>query len=457
MSELKTIDHSSKALVVLQSHVPIVVDSYLDTKDSGDADVSSLLDIPIQYKTPQTQSPSVQKIHVSMILMTTNLPPIPKNVTETPVSNAVLSPQVTPIFSSLQQTPTPIPTPPITIDALTITTAVLESNALTVVELRVAKLEKDHDDDEDDDNKDPLAGPNQGKKNKRRRTKEFESLKKPSFTKETLKGKTPIKGSKAGKSASAKEPIEEPITEVIIDDAGNDLVRDDDQPQATTKPKTSKTLNLKWFKQPPRPPTPDPEWNKQVTYTTSITKTKDARYDIKGIKDMVPTLWSTIKHAYDKDASMGIRHWVKDVNCDMLLLAIQHKLFHLDGSDIFDFIVALRMFTRSVILKRCVEELQLGVESYHKKLNITKPHNTFPEIEFKEPYTPSYDPSGIVYEDLDKQKRVCELMSCTSSRIAQLSLFELRFITEYSTFVWITTQRCQRGSGRLLTERDQVL
>nr|GFB13197.1 hypothetical protein [Tanacetum cinerariifolium] len=282
-----------------------------------------------------------------MILMTTNLPPIPKNVTETPVSNAVLSPQVTPIFSSLQQTPTPIPTPPITIDALTITTAVLESNALTVVELRVAKLEKD------------------GKKNKRRRTKEFESLKKPSFTKETLKGKTPIKGSKAGKSASAKEPIEEPITEVIIDDAGNDLVRDDDQPQATTKPKTSKTLNLKWFKQPPRPPTPDPEWNKQVTYTTSITKTKDARYDIKGIKDMVPTLWSTIKHAYDKDASMGIRHWVKDVNCDILLLAIQHKLFHLDGSDIVDFIVALRMFTRSVILKRCVEELQLGVESYH--------------------------------------------------------------------------------------------
>ncbi|GJV44820.1 hypothetical protein Tco_1429356 [Tanacetum coccineum] len=30
----------------------------------------------------------------------------------------------------------------------------------------------------------------------------------------------------------------------------------------------------------------------------------------------------------------------------------------------------------------------------------------FPEIEFKEPYTPSYDPPGIVYEDLDKQKRV---------------------------------------------------
>nr|GEV85127.1 hypothetical protein [Tanacetum cinerariifolium] len=42
---------------------------------------------------------------------------------------------------------------------------------------------------------------------------------------------------------------------------------------------------------------------------------------------------------------------------DMLLLTVQHKLFHLDGSDIVDFIVALRMFTRSLILKRHVEDL----------------------------------------------------------------------------------------------------
>nr|GEU41378.1 hypothetical protein [Tanacetum cinerariifolium] len=91
---------------------------------------------------------------------------------------------------------------------------------------------------------------------------------------------------------------------------------------------------------------------------------------------------------------------------DMLLLAVQHKLFHLDGSDIVYFIVALRMFTRSLILKRRIEDLQLGVESYQEKLNITKPHNTFTKIEFKEPYTPLYDSPGIVYDDLDKPKRV---------------------------------------------------
>nr|GEY71701.1 hypothetical protein [Tanacetum cinerariifolium] len=50
--------------------------------------------------------------------------------------------------------------------------------------------------------------------------------------------------------------------------------------------------------------------------------------------------------------------------------------------------------------------IQLGVESYQKKLNITAPQQTFPEIEFKELYTPTYKPPGVIYEDLTKQKRV---------------------------------------------------
>nr|GEU66204.1 hypothetical protein [Tanacetum cinerariifolium] len=53
-----------------------------------------------------------------------------------------------------------------------------------------------HDNDEDDDDEDHLAGPNQGKKTKRRRTKESESLKKPSTTKETPKGNALTKDSK---------------------------------------------------------------------------------------------------------------------------------------------------------------------------------------------------------------------------------------------------------------------
>ncbi|GJS86710.1 hypothetical protein Tco_0769346 [Tanacetum coccineum] len=43
-------------------------------------------------------------------------------------------------------------------------------------------------------------------------------------------------------------------------------------------------------------------------YTTSIMKTKAARYDIVGIDDMVLTLWSPTKVGYDKDALKGIKH-----------------------------------------------------------------------------------------------------------------------------------------------------
>ncbi|GJR63435.1 hypothetical protein Tco_1505597 [Tanacetum coccineum] len=85
---------------------------------------------------------------------------------------------------------------------------------------------------------------------------------------------------------------------------------------------------------------------------------------------------------------------------DMLLLVVQHKLFHLNGEVIIDLVVALRMFTRSLVIKKRDEDVQLGVESYQKKLNITKPQIYFPEIAAKEPYTPSFEPPGVVYEDL---------------------------------------------------------
>nr|GEV90840.1 hypothetical protein [Tanacetum cinerariifolium] len=91
---------------------------------------------------------------------------------------------------------------------------------------------------------------------------------------------------------------------------------------------------------------------------------------------------------------------------DMLLLAVQHKLFHLTDSDIVDFIVALRMFTRSLIIKKRIEDLQLGVESYQKKLNIAPPQQSVPETKFKERYNPSHKPPGVIYEDLVQQKRV---------------------------------------------------
>ncbi|GJU15354.1 hypothetical protein Tco_1143320 [Tanacetum coccineum] len=215
-----------------------------------------------------------------------------------------------------------------------------------------------HDDDEDDDDEDPPARPNQGNKTKRRITKESESSKKPSTTKEPPKGHTGH------------------LT-VAADYFFNN--------------------ELEYLK------SSDPE----RLYTTSITKIKATRYEIKGIVDMVPTLWSPTKVGYDKDILKRIKHWGEgrklwhisqlnkfskhNVYSTKKILAVKSVsvkklhgyghleeivLFHLTDNDISDFIMALRMFTKSLIIKKRVEDLQLGVESYQRKLNITLPQQT---------------------------------------------------------------------------------
>nr|GEV05448.1 hypothetical protein [Tanacetum cinerariifolium] len=393
-------------------------------KNTTDVEINSLLKVKIQSEVPHNQSPSMLSVPVSMI----SEPSVLTLVRESPSIAIVttlhpLSFSTTP--SVPQQTTTLIPTPTITTDAPIITTATptvdleqeTEKTPSEILKIKKEQAEKqkmskftikstnkaalkeydqksalyqtmhankyfnrnhanhrlyhalmkaliedenamdkgvvdtvqDHkrkhdDDDEDDDDEDPLAGPNHGKKIKRRITKESESLKKPSTTKETLNDKAPSKGSKTGKSASAKEPVEEPIAEEVIDDAGDDVhnPEGDCYPFDLSKPLPLQghlghlpivvdyffKNNLEYLKYS------DPE----RMYTMSITKTKAAWYEIEGIGDMVPTLWSPTK-----------------------------------AGDIFDFIVALRMFTRSLVIKKRVEDLQLGVESYQKKLNITPP------------------------------------------------------------------------------------
>ncbi|GJZ37004.1 hypothetical protein Tco_0583195 [Tanacetum coccineum] len=525
MSELKKIDLSVEALTALKTQVPSVVDNYLGSK-VGDVFQKELKKhtADLIHKYSLQQIPELPKKQTPTVDLEQGSEKSALEILKIKREQAEINPANHRLYHALMEA------------------LIKDENAM---DKGVADTVKDnkrkHDDDED-----PLAGPNQGKQTKRRRTKDSESSKKPSTTKETPKGKAPSKGSKTSKSTLAKEPVKEPIVEVVMDDADN--------------------------VQPLRPPTPDPEWNKrqvaldqteqpwfnqmvfaikdpltfndlmatpidffkyvlnglkienltqdillgpafnllkgtcyssieleynfqecfnalidkldwnnlegdrypfdlskplplqgplghqtvdvdyffnndleylktsdpEVTYTTSITKTKAARYEIKGIEYMVSKFF---KHnVYSTKVILGVKSvsfkklhgyghleeivvkrsdqpiykfkegdfvdlHLNDIE-DMLLLAVQHKLFHLDGSDIVDFIMALRMFTRSLILKRRVKDLQLGVESYQKKLNITKPQKTFLKIEFKEPYTPSYDPPGIVYQDLNKQKRV---------------------------------------------------
>nr|GEX49195.1 hypothetical protein [Tanacetum cinerariifolium] len=205
-------------------------------------------------------------------------------------------------LAPLQQSTAPIHSPGITTDASTIITAVPEFDTLSDVQLRVAKLEKDvselkkidhsakaldtlksqdenamdkgvtntvkdhkrkhDDDDDDDDDKDPLAGPNQS--------------------------------SKTDKSAFAKEPVKQPIAEVVMDDTGEDM----------------KILGVK---------------------SVSVKKLHGYGHLEEVVVKRVYRQLCKFKEGEFVDLHLN------DIE-DMLLLAIQHKLFHLNKSDIVNFI-----------------------------------------------------------------------------------------------------------------------
>ncbi|GJV63627.1 hypothetical protein Tco_1474455 [Tanacetum coccineum] len=119
--------------------------------------------------------------------------------------------------------------------------------------------------------------------------------------------------------------------------------------------------------------------------------TKAAKYDLQGIEDMVSKLWSPIKVAYNRHALLEEievrrsdqklykfvegdfpRLHLNDIK-DMLLLVVQNRLYNLDGEVIVHLAATLRMFTRRTVIHKRVEDLQIGVESYQKKLNISRP------------------------------------------------------------------------------------
>ncbi|GKB16720.1 hypothetical protein Tco_0850643, partial [Tanacetum coccineum] len=184
------------------------------------------------------------------------------------------------------------------------------------------------------------------------------------------------------------------------------------------------------------------------TYATSVIKTKAADYGhIKWIEDLVSnTIWSEVPVNYDKHALWGISHWgrkhqkfygfvansardvyfkhddklytfkegdfkrlrLQDIE-DMLILLIQGKLTNLNVEDRLAFGVSLRMFTRSIVIQRHVEDLQLGIESYQKKLNITKPDTYRSDLKRRDTYTAYSNPRGFIYQNKDKKNKLMRI------------------------------------------------
>nr|GFA49752.1 hypothetical protein [Tanacetum cinerariifolium] len=135
---------------------------------------------------------------------------------------------------------------------------------------------------------------------------------------------------------------------------------------------------------------------KEKTYALLVIKIKDARYEDEGIEEMIPYLWILSVQKYNRDAELEIYHWdphrrwffkgnirhkshVKrkdkkmykfaeadflnlnqnDIE-DLLLLKIQN----INGVDEFDLVNSFQLYIHRIVIKKRVEDVQLGVESY---------------------------------------------------------------------------------------------
>ncbi|GJV54902.1 hypothetical protein Tco_1455907 [Tanacetum coccineum] len=87
---------------------------------------------------------------------------------------------------------------------------------------------------------------------------------------------------------------------------------------------------------------------------------------------------------------------------DMLLLLVQGKLTNLNLDERFALNVALRLYTRCIVIQERVEYLQLAVESYQKKINLSRPDSYRSDLKKITPNTTYHIIQGIIYlDDMD--------------------------------------------------------
>ncbi|GJW75911.1 hypothetical protein Tco_0135281 [Tanacetum coccineum] len=197
-----------------------------------------------------------------------------------------------------------------------------------------------------------------------------------------------------------------------------------------------------------------------MTYTTSTTKTKAAKYDLPGIEDMVPNIWSLVKVAYESYCIMGyfsldweqfhsclgnekLGYGYSRRDCNTREELNKNWLTNLSGDDVADFAITLRMFTRSLVIQKRVEDLQLRVKSYQKQINVTKPDTTRPDIRKRHSYTPYKDPQGFIYvDDIGRNRlmRTDELYKFSDDTLTRL-LSSLEDITKNIDMTYLPKRR----------------
>nr|GEW86201.1 hypothetical protein [Tanacetum cinerariifolium] len=113
------------------------------------------------------------------------------------------------------------------------------------------------------------------------------------------------------------------------------------------------------------PPCQDLEYlllgDKERRNAISISKLKAAYYPNYGLEELVLSLWIESEYEYDISAAY------------------------------------VNMWIRNIVIRKCVEDLQLGIESYQTKLNLTQPSWDAYDFLFEEDYTIVHKPRALDY------------------------------------------------------------
>nr|GEW98872.1 hypothetical protein [Tanacetum cinerariifolium] len=122
--------------------------------------------------------------------------------------------------------------------------------------------------------------------------------------------------------------------------------------------------------------------------------------------------WITVRRNDDKLYTFKERNYkrlpLKDIE-GMLLLLVQSKLTNLTIEERLALNVSLRMFTRSIVIQRRMEDLQLGVKSYQKKLNLTRPDTYRPDLKRLPTYSAYPNLRGFIYQNKYKMNRLMHI------------------------------------------------
>nr|GEW19257.1 hypothetical protein [Tanacetum cinerariifolium] len=148
-------------------------------------------------------------------------------------------------------------------------------------------------------------------------------------------------------------------------------------------------------------------------YTTSVTKTKAADYGhTKWIEDLVPRIMESARDVYSKRriiavTKLQIVEWHNYKHLDWITVRRDDdKLYKFKEDDLKR--LCIQDIEDMLLLLR-VEDLQLGVESYQKKLNLTKPDTYRSDLKHKETYTTYSNLRGFIYQNKDKQNRLMRI------------------------------------------------